>query len=268
MTSEHMHAHPLGDGSCRSRSTRSTNMFVRELRHPPHRVWMVLTDPRQLEPWAPLVPERSLANLGAMTLAMTDRPSAATFAGEVTRAVPPTLLEYSWLENLLVWELSPTATGTRLTLNHTVESAACLGKVATDWHTHLILAERLLDGTPPHAVCDPMADRVGSSRNIERPLLTERQAIVLQALLRGKSNKLIGRELNIAEGTVKNHLWSIYQALGVTSRLQIVARAYELGFAGRSIWTEPTTYIVPTRDARRAAEVCSRQAQPFAHNAP
>ncbi|HEY6640828.1 response regulator transcription factor [Povalibacter sp.] len=60
------------------------------------------------------------------------------------------------------------------------------------------------------------------------PSLSGRQIAVLQGLLQGKSNKVIARDLRIAEGTVKAHLWSIYQAMGVTSRLQAMAKAHEL----------------------------------------
>jgi DNA-binding NarL/FixJ family response regulator len=65
------------------------------------------------------------------------------------------------------------------------------------------------------------------------PSLSERQIAVLQALLQGKSNKVIARDLMIAEGTVKAHLWSIYQALGVSSRLQAMAKAHELRLVER-----------------------------------
>jgi DNA-binding NarL/FixJ family response regulator len=61
------------------------------------------------------------------------------------------------------------------------------------------------------------------------PKLSDKQAAVLQLLLKGKSNKLIARELDIAEGTVKAHLWAVYQALGVNSRSQAMCKAYELG---------------------------------------
>jgi DNA-binding NarL/FixJ family response regulator len=39
---------------------------------------------------------------------------------------------------------------------------------------------------------------------------------------------VIARELDIAEGTVKAHLWAIYQALGVNSRAQAMYRVHEL----------------------------------------
>lgn len=67
--------------------------------------------------------------------------------------------------------------------------------------------------------------------------LSARQQEVLCRLLQGKPNKAIARELDIAEGTVKAHLWSIYQALGVSSRAQALYRAHELGLlplAGRA----------------------------------
>lgn len=65
-----------------------------------------------------------------------------------------------------------------------------------------------------------------------RPELSERQWAVLQRLLQGKANKVIARELDIAEGTVKAHLWAIYQTLGVSSRTQAMYRAHELNLFG------------------------------------
>ena len=61
------------------------------------------------------------------------------------------------------------------------------------------------------------------------PALSEKQGAVLQLLLKGKSNKLIAREMDIAEGTVKAHLWAVYQTLGVNSRSQAMCKAFELG---------------------------------------
>ena len=61
------------------------------------------------------------------------------------------------------------------------------------------------------------------------PLFSGRQREVLLRLLQGKSNKLIARDLDIAEGTVKAHLWAVYQMLGVNSRAQAMYRVHELG---------------------------------------
>jgi DNA-binding NarL/FixJ family response regulator len=53
--------------------------------------------------------------------------------------------------------------------------------------------------------------------------LTERQREVLALLVQGKSNKLICRELQIAEPTVKNHVTAILKALKVSSRTEAMA---------------------------------------------
>jgi len=68
----------------------------------------------------------------------------------------------------------------------------------------------------------------GSSKAGAPPEFSGRQLAVLKCLLQGKANKVIARELDIAEGTVKAHLWSIYQALGVNSRAQALYRVHEL----------------------------------------
>jgi DNA-binding NarL/FixJ family response regulator len=83
---------------------------------------------------------------------------------------------------------------------------------------------------PPQALKDDIAPSTSVDAQPKPPaLLSERQLDVLQALLQGKSNKVIARDLGIAEGTAKAHLWSIYQALGVNSRLQAMTKAHQLG---------------------------------------
>ena len=59
--------------------------------------------------------------------------------------------------------------------------------------------------------------------------LTERQTEVLSLMLQGKPNKVICRELNLAEGTVKIHVTAILKALGATNRTQAVIAASRLG---------------------------------------
>jgi DNA-binding NarL/FixJ family response regulator len=54
--------------------------------------------------------------------------------------------------------------------------------------------------------------------------LTKRQMQALDELLKGKTTKQIAFDLNIAEGTVKVHLATIYRALDVTSRAQAIAK--------------------------------------------
>lgn len=52
--------------------------------------------------------------------------------------------------------------------------------------------------------------------------LTARQLDVLALLVQGRSNKAIGRVLNLAEPTVKNHVTALLRALKVGSRTEAV----------------------------------------------
>jgi DNA-binding NarL/FixJ family response regulator len=58
--------------------------------------------------------------------------------------------------------------------------------------------------------------------------LTGRQAEVLALMMRGKSNKAIGRMLNLAEPTVKNHVTAVLKVLKVTNRTEAVIAVNEL----------------------------------------
>jgi len=60
-------------------------------------------------------------------------------------------------------------------------------------------------------------------------LLTPRQTDVLRLMGQGKSNKIIARELNLSEGTVKLHVTSILKALNVTNRTGAVVAGRNLG---------------------------------------
>ena len=54
------------------------------------------------------------------------------------------------------------------------------------------------------------------------PSLTPRQRDVLRAMIRGHSNKLIARELDLSPATVKSHLKVVFAELGVHSRAEAV----------------------------------------------
>ena len=59
--------------------------------------------------------------------------------------------------------------------------------------------------------------------------LTERELEVLNCVARGDTSKQVAIHLGITERTVKAHLTSIYQKLGVDSRAAAVAEAMKLG---------------------------------------
>jgi DNA-binding NarL/FixJ family response regulator len=52
-------------------------------------------------------------------------------------------------------------------------------------------------------------------------LLSERERAVALCVARGESNKEITQKLDIAERTIKAHLTTIFEKLGVRDRLQL-----------------------------------------------
>jgi uncharacterized protein YndB with AHSA1/START domain len=113
-------------------------------------VWTALTRADQLAAWAPFTADHDLDRPGDATLTMIDGEIAEPLAATVTRVEPPRLLEYTWGEDHLRWELEAAGSAgrTRLTLRHTLTDRDWLPKVAAGWHLCLDVAERLLDGEP------------------------------------------------------------------------------------------------------------------------
>ena len=62
-------------------------------------------------------------------------------------AEEPKLLEYSWGESDLRWELEPLGSGTRLTLWHNIDRRF-IAWGAAGWHIGFDVLERLLAGEP------------------------------------------------------------------------------------------------------------------------
>lgn len=61
-------------------------------------------------------------------------------------------------------------------------------------------------------------------------LLSVREREILKCIARGSSNKEIGRELGIAETTVKIHVQHVLRKLNVSSRVHAAVMVAELGF--------------------------------------
>jgi uncharacterized protein YndB with AHSA1/START domain len=156
----------LADVHSRPEGERRTLVLVRDLRHPPERVWAALTEPEKLRAWAPYTSDRNLARPGDATLTMFEdaEKEADTLAASVSRAEPPRLLEYTLGEDVVRWELEPRDGGTRLTLSHTVAGTDWVPKVAAGWHLCLDVAERLLDGAPIEPIRGAAAERYGWGR--------------------------------------------------------------------------------------------------------
>ncbi|MBM2619984.1 SRPBCC domain-containing protein [Actinoplanes sp. LDG1-06] len=138
-----------------------TLVFVRELKHPPQAVWEALTDPAELDQWAPFAAERDMNALGPLTLTMVDGDNREDTRAVVRVADAPKVLEYSWDEDLLRWELEPSGEGTRMTLRHTLVGVTDASLVATGWHVCVVVLEHLLDGDPHGVVRGRAAEEYG-----------------------------------------------------------------------------------------------------------
>jgi DNA-binding NarL/FixJ family response regulator len=69
---------------------------------------------------------------------------------------------------------------------------------------------------------DGAFDSERAAATLERLSLTPRQKEVLALLLRGQSNKLIARALNLSVETIKDHVAAVLRTLKVSSRTQAV----------------------------------------------
>jgi DNA-binding NarL/FixJ family response regulator len=70
--------------------------------------------------------------------------------------------------------------------------------------------------------------------------LTDRQADVLELMMKGKSNKAISRTLNLALPTVKNHVTAILKAIKVTNRTEAVIAIGSLGLEWPLVHPRPS----------------------------
>jgi DNA-binding NarL/FixJ family response regulator len=159
---------------------------------PPCDVWLVADDPLEL------IAQPLPLNEGTLSIVLLSDDEQA--AGRL-HALP-----------LRGWALLPTEAGGG-ELRAAIEAAA-QGLVVLS----LSLSQRLLEypryGPPEEDLIEP---------------LTPREIEVLTLMGQGLPNKLIARELNISEHTVKFHSSSIFAKLGAASRTDAVSRGARAG---------------------------------------
>lgn len=109
--------------------------------------------------------------------------------------------------------------------------AGAIGYVLKDAHgLELKEAIRAAADGRVHLAPEAAARLLREVRTPDRPdRLTERETDVLQLISIGLSNKEIARRLNIGEGTVKTHVSSVLNKLGLQSRTQAALHAVRLG---------------------------------------
>lgn len=75
----------------------------------------------------------------------------------------------------------------------------------------------------------------GASASIRGPVLTVRQSEVLTLLATGAGYAEIARELRIGINTVRTHVMSLYEQMGVENRAEAVNLAWRLGLLQRGV---------------------------------
>uniref|UniRef100_Q022T4 Activator of Hsp90 ATPase 1 family protein n=1 Tax=Solibacter usitatus (strain Ellin6076) TaxID=234267 RepID=Q022T4_SOLUE len=132
---------PATAAQVRKDGEKWTLILVRQLRHPPEKVWRALTEPAHLREWAPFEVDSSLNTVGTVNLTWVGAPQA--IETRVTRADAPRVLEYSDIR----WELESIGEGTKLTLWHSIDRRY-ISWGAAGWHICFDVLDRLLAGEP------------------------------------------------------------------------------------------------------------------------
>ena len=137
-----------------------TLVLVRDLRHPPARVWEALTDPAHLREWAPFDSDRNLGTVGTAQLSTVGAPTPYVSETQIKRADPPKALEFNWGGKDIRWELEPVGGGTRLTLWHNIDRGY-IAMGAAGWHICFDVLDRFLAGESIGRLVGPDAMKFG-----------------------------------------------------------------------------------------------------------
>ena len=129
---------------------RDTLRFERRLAHAPERVWRAITEPDELARWFPsaVIYEQRVG--APMQFDFGGAHGQDVWPGEVLAWEPPRVFSFGWSEDVLRFELTPTADSTLLVFTHAFAHQP--GKPARDgagWLACLDSFDALLDGTPP-----------------------------------------------------------------------------------------------------------------------
>lgn len=141
-TEQYIPGPAVGASVQKNDSDKWTLIVVRELRHPPEKVWQALIDPVQLREWAPFDVDAGLGTAGS-TVKLTWVGNPKPIDTKVTRADAPRVLEFGDTR----FELEPIAGGTRLTLWTNIDRRF-VAWGASGWHIAFDVLDRLLREVP------------------------------------------------------------------------------------------------------------------------
>jgi uncharacterized protein YndB with AHSA1/START domain len=150
---------PAADGLgtlSRTDDGRYALRFERRLAHPPEKVWRAITEWQHLRAWFPAIVEFDLRPGAELRFGATPEQQRRygmsadqVTLGAVTQVDPPRLLEYSWGDEILRWELQADgAGGCRMVFTNIVDDRDTAVAAAAGWHAGLEVVAAQLDGRP------------------------------------------------------------------------------------------------------------------------
>ena len=113
-------------------------MLVRDLRHPPEKVWRALTQAEHLREWAPFDIEGDLETVGS-TVKLTWVGTPVATDTKVLRVEAPRLLEFGDIR----WELEQVASGNAAAVLWATIDRRFISMGAAGWHISLDVLEAL-----------------------------------------------------------------------------------------------------------------------------
>jgi uncharacterized protein YndB with AHSA1/START domain len=122
-----------------------TIRFSRLLPHPPQKVWRALTEAGHLDAWFPTTIEGEFA-AGAPLVFRFTKLSIPPMHGRMISCEPPKLLEFTWDDETLRFELDRREAGTLLGFTATFAEIGKAARDAAGWHVCLELLADALAG--------------------------------------------------------------------------------------------------------------------------
>ncbi|PSJ36391.1 response regulator transcription factor [Allosphingosinicella deserti] len=122
-----------------------------------------------------------------------------------------------------------------------------------------VMPSQLADQLPTHV---PAATTETAQKTIENAQLSDRETEILRCLIMGCPNKIISRQLDISEATVKVHVKAILRKIRVHNRTQAAIWAVNRGLEGITLGRQQLT-----RTDAEPPQLPDLTPQMFAHEA-
>jgi uncharacterized protein YndB with AHSA1/START domain len=123
--------------------------YERRYPHPPEKVWRALIEPSELKHWFPSSIEGE-RKAGAKLRFVFEGQAGPVTEGVMRVFDPPRVLEFTWMSDVLRFELTEERGGSKLVFSTTFDERVVAPRDAAGWHKCLEgLAERLGRSTKP-----------------------------------------------------------------------------------------------------------------------